>query len=86
MGALTGTPTQEIKMTREELEKQPKDILITWLLNSEYHRLTLNKRLEKLTGCSEFGMLDGMNGACIECSYDEKELFDRCWNFRFDKK
>ena len=40
----------------------------------------------KITGCREFGNLDGMNGACVECSYNEKELFERCWNFRFDKK
>ena len=72
-------------MTKEELEKQPKETLITWLLNSEYQRLTLNKRLRKLTGCSEFGMLDGMNGVCIDCSYNNQELFEKCWNFTFDK-
>ena len=74
------------KMTREELEKQPKDILITWLLNSEYHRLTLNKRLEKLTGCAEFGLCDGMTGFCVECSYEQPELWEKCHNFKFDKQ
>ena len=85
MCALAGTPPQEKFMNRQELENQSKNTLVTWLLNSEYQRLLLNKRLEKLTGCPEFGNLDGMNGVCVECSYEEPELFDKCWNFKFDK-
>ena len=53
--------------------------------NNKYVIDNLRKRLKKLTGCCDFGNLDGMNGACVECSYNEKELFERCWNFKFDK-
>ena len=77
--------TKEVSMDRKELENQSKNTLITWLLNSEYQRLTLNRRLEKLTGCSEFGSVDGMNGSCIDCFYEDRPLFDKCWNFKFDK-
>ena len=72
-------------MTREELESQSKDTLITWLLNSEYQRIILMKRLDKLTGCNDFGLCDSTNGACVICGYEQPELYERCWNFRFDK-
>ena len=72
-------------MTREELENQSKDTLITWLLNSEYERIKLMKRLDKLTGCSDFGTCDSTNGSCVICGYEQPELYERCWNFRFDK-
>ena len=86
MGALTGTPTQEIKMNKDFLDRQPREQLYIFINNDEYTILNLRNRLEKLTGCADFGNLDGTNGCCVECSIDNKELFDRCWNFRFDKK
>lgn len=54
-----------------------------FLHNQELITENLRNRLFKLTGCRDFGNLDGMNGACIECSYEDKELFNRCWNFKF---
>lgn len=72
-------------MKREELMNESKDQLVTWLLNSEYSRLQLNKRLEKLTGCAEFGLCDGMTGFCVECYYEEPKLWEKCHNFKFDK-
>ena len=72
-------------MTREELEKESKEQLIIWLLNSEKTRIQLHKRLDKLTGCGDFGLCDAMVGFCVECSYEQPELFEKCWNFKFDK-
>lgn len=54
-----------------------------FLHNQELITENLRNRLFKLTGCRDFGNLDGMNGACIECSYEDKELFNRCWDFKF---
>ena len=73
-------------MNKEFLDQQSREQLYIFLNNDEYTIINLRNRLKKLTGCGDFGNLDGMNGACIECSIDNKELFDRCWNFRFDKK
>lgn len=73
-------------MTKEQLMNESKEQLIIWLKNSEMMRMQLHKRLEKLTGCAEFGLCDGMTGFCVECSIDNKELFNKCWNFKFDKK
>ena len=56
-----------------------------FLHNSEYVVDSLRMRLKKLTGCNDFGNVDGMNGSCVECFYDNRELFNKCWNFRFDK-
>ena len=39
-----------------------------------------------LTGCHTFGDLDGMNGSCIECAYENPNLFDRCHYFKFALK
>jgi hypothetical protein len=41
----------------------------------------LRKRLYKLTGCGEFGKCDGMDGSCVECSYENNELWKRCIEF-----
>lgn len=70
----------------EFLEEQTKEQIIIFLHNTELELESLRKRMEKLTGCREFGYLDGMNGNCIECSYDNKKLFDKCWNFKFSKE
>ena len=68
------------------LNEQTKEQIIIFLHNTEAQLESLRKRMYKLTGCREFGNLDGMNGACIECFYEERELFDKCSNFKFDKK
>ena len=57
-----------------------------FLHNQKYITETLRDRLFKLTGCKDFGNLDGMNGTCVDCFYNERELFDRCWNFKFGKE
>lgn len=67
------------------LNEQTKEQIIIFLHNTESQLEHLRERMYKLTGCREFGNLDGMNGACVECSYNEKKLFDKCWNFKFDK-
>ena len=60
----------------EFLEKQTKEQIIIFLHNTEYELESLRKRMEKLTGCREFGAVDGMNGNCVECFYDNKKLLD----------
>lgn len=69
----------------DHLQNESKEQLIIFLHNSEYTIDNLRKRLEVLTGCVDFGNVDGMNGACVECSHENKELFDKCWNFKFPK-
>ena len=73
-------------MNKEKLMNESKEQLITYLFNSEMTRIQLHKRLEKLTGCSEFGLCDGTVGFCVECSYEQPELWEKCHNFKFDKK
>ena len=73
-------------LTKDDfLNEQTKEQIIIFLHNTELQLENLRERMEKLTGCREFGNLDGMNGACVECFYEERELFDKCWNFKFDK-
>ena len=74
-------------LTKDDfLNEQTKEQIIIFLHNTELQLESLRNRMYKITGCREFGNLDGMNGACVECSYNEKELFDRCWNFHFSKE
>ena len=68
------------------LEEQSKEQIIIFLHNAELQIESLRNRLEKLTGCREFGNIDGMNGSCVDCSYENKELFNKCWNFRWNEK
>ena len=68
------------------LKDQTKEQLIIFLHNTELQLEDLRDRMYKITGCREFGNPDGMNGACVDRSYDEKELFERCWNFKFSKE
>ena len=67
------------------LNEQTKEQIIIFLHNTESQLEHLRERMYKLTGCREFGNLDGMNGACCECFYNERDLFNKCWNFKFDK-
>ena len=71
--------------TKDFLNQQSKEQIIIFLNNAEYHIKSLQQRLYKLTGCSEFGNVDGMNGSCVECFYENRELFDKCEKFKFDK-
>ena len=65
------------------LQGQTKEQLIVFIHNNEYTINNLRNRLLKLTGCADFGNVDGMNGICVDCSYSDQELFNKCWQFRF---
>ena len=73
-------------MNKEFLDKQSREQLYIFLNNDEYIINSLRERLYKLTGCHDFGNVDGMNGTCIDCFYTNRPLFDKCWNFKFDKE
>ena len=75
-----------MKLTDDNfLKEQTKEQIIIFLHNTELQLESLRNRMEKLTGCREFGMVDGMNGACVECFYEDRKLFDKCEKFKFDK-
>lgn len=77
-----GVSMDEQEQTYEEfLNAQTKEQIIIFLHNTELQLESLRNRMEKLTGCREFGALDGMNGVCQTCFYEEKPLFDKCWDF-----
>ena len=57
-----------------------------FLHNQEYEIESLRNRLYRLTGCNNFGNLDGMDGSCVECFYNDRKLFDKCWEFKFSKE
>ena len=78
---------KEPYLTKDDfLNDQTKEQIIIFLHNTELQLESLRERMRKLTGCREFGTLDGMNGACVECFYNERELWDKCEKFTFDKK
>ena len=66
------------------LEKENEQLNI-FLRNNKYTEDLLRERLKKLTGCTNFGGIDGMDGACVECFYTNRALFDKCEKFKFDK-
>ena len=66
----------------EFLKNQSKEQLIIFLKNREYVENRLRNRLFLLTGCSDFGNCGGMNGSCVECSYDREKLFESCHKFK----
>ena len=68
------------------LKSLAKEQLIIYLHNTELELENLRERMYKITGCRDFGNLDGMNGTCVECSYNDKKLFYKCWNFKFNKE
>ena len=68
------------------LKEQTKEQLIIFLHNTELQLESLRDRMYKLTGCREFGALDGMNGNCVECFYNDKKLFEKCEQFTFNKE
>ena len=72
-------------MKDDFLEKQTKEQLIIFLHNDDYIIDNLRARLYKLTGCGNFGNMDGMDGCCVGCYYNNEELFRKCESFKFDK-
>ena len=73
------------KMNKEFLDTVPRETLYIFINNDEYIINSLQERLFKLTGCCDFGNVDGMNGSCIECFHSNRELFEKCEHFKFDK-
>lgn len=67
------------------LQEQSKEQLIIFIHNDEAIIENLRDRLRKLTGCGDFGNGDGTVGTCVMCSYDNPELFERCWEFQHRK-
>lgn len=59
-----------------------KQELETFCINDDLREESLRNRLFLLTGCSCFGEQDGMTGCCVECSYENIDLFDRCTMFQ----
>lgn len=41
----------------------------------------IEERLFLLTGCEVFGKQDGMVGCCVDCFYENRDLFDKCTKF-----
>lgn len=68
------------------LKEQTKEQLIIFFHNTELQLENLRDRMYKLTGCREFGALDGMNGNCVECFYNDRKLFEKCEQFKFNKE
>ena len=66
---------------QEYLETLSNDELIVIIHNLESQLDIALDKVEYLTGCSHFGESDGMNGSCVECSYDRPELWKRCFPF-----
>lgn len=60
----------------------PHDQLVSLAISSCKIEEDMRTRLHLLSGCSEFGKLDGMNGACVDCSINDKNLFERCGLFQ----
>ena len=69
----------------DSLQNETKEQLIIFLHNSEYTVDNLRDRLYRLTGCGDFGNVDGTVGTCVECFYDNPELFNKCWEFQHKK-
>lgn len=67
---------------REYYARQSHEQLEIFLMNSKYTEKMLRDRLFLLTGCHDFGGQDGTVGCCVECCYENRELFDRCCIFK----
>jgi hypothetical protein len=80
---LRGEPMSDTELKRQDefYKQQSKEQLLVFLHNSELELNSLRERLFLLGGCFNFGCVDGMDGTCVECSYNDKYLFDRCWRF-----
>lgn len=72
----------EINNSKQEFSR---DDLVIRIRNYEYISDNLRDRLYKLTGCRNFGGCDGMDGSCHYCLEENRELFDKCWDFKYGK-
>lgn len=64
----------------ESLPKKKQ--LITFLINQDYILELTEKKVAFLTGCPVFGNSDGSDGTCIDCFYNNKDLFNKCEKFQ----
>lgn len=70
-------------VTKDEFYKQQsKEQLIIFLKNQDYEIQCLRDKLFLLTGCQCFGNSDGMDGGCVDCHYDNRNLCERCHFFQ----
>lgn len=61
-----------------KLEDHSKEELLTICNNYKYIVKNLQDRLELITGCFDFGIGDGTNGACVDCYYNNQDRWLRC--------
>ena len=64
-----------------DIKDVPRDLLETFYHNQNLIIEDLHSKIERLSGCREFGSCDGMNGCCVDCSYDNEELWNKCAEF-----
>ena len=75
---------EDMPKTKDEFYmQQTKEQLIIFLHNKDLIIKSLQNRMYALTGCEDYGRCDGMNGACITCFYDERDLWEKCNAFRW---
>lgn len=73
------------KTKKEFYNAQSKEQLIIFLQNQDLTIERLENTLFELTGCKHFGEIDATNGACVDCYYDNLNLFKKCEKFSFKK-
>lgn len=65
-------------LTHEQLE--------VCISNKDMINDILRDRLYLLSGCRNFGGQDGMDGGCVECSFKNKDLHQRCCLFQISAR
>lgn len=78
--------TEMHKSKDEFYNAQSKEQLIIFLKNQDLTIKRLENTLYEVTGCKHFGEIDGTNGACVDCYYDNLDLFRKCEKFNFRKR
>lgn len=63
------------------LNQQSKEQLVVFVANQQYTDELNADKLLLLTGCSKFGDIDGMDGVCVDCYYNDRILNERCHLF-----
>ena len=69
---------KELQSKEEWLNEQSKEQLIIFYKNNEYENQRLRDKITLLTGCAGFGDCDGTNGSCVDCCYNNPQMFERC--------
>lgn len=68
-------------LSPQKNENYSKEDLLIFLKNDKARIGKLRIKLELLTGCYKFGDIDGTDGSCVECSYNNPTLWNRCASF-----